>query len=193
MIREGDPVYDLAIENPLRLWLNVPERYAAAIKVGQAVRVAVGSYPDEVFPATVTRINPTVATDSRSFQVEASVPNDAQQAPARRLRQGRDRHRPRRHVDDRPARRDRPLRRRDQAVHRRPDNKAHAVAVETGREGPGWVEVLTPLPADARVVTTGQSRLADGTAGDVRTRTAARPRRTRTPAPPGLAEGGLTR
>ena len=44
-----------------------------------------------------------------------------------------------------------------------PTTKAHALAVETGREGPGWVELSTPLPADARVVTTGQSRLADGT------------------------------
>ncbi len=43
------------------------------------------------------------------------------------------------------------------------------MAVETGREGPGWVELLTPLPADAQVVTTGQSRLADGTTVVVRT------------------------
>ena len=74
MLREGDAVFDLAIANPLRLWLNVPERYAAQIKEGQEVRVHVGSYPDEVFPAKVSRINPTVATDSRSFQVEAKRP-----------------------------------------------------------------------------------------------------------------------
>ncbi len=43
------------------------------------------------------------------------------------------------------------------------DGKAHAFAVETGKEGPGWVELLVPLPENAKVVTTGQSQLADGT------------------------------
>ncbi len=169
MIKEGDPVYDLAVENPLRLWLNVPERYAAEIKLGQAVRLTVGSYPNEVFPATVTRINPTVATDSRSFQVEASVPNDS-----RKLRPGG--FAKAEIITDRDARSTIvPL----DAIVRyagvtklftvSPDQKAHAIAVETGREGPGWVELLTPLPADAQLVTTGQSRLAEGTAVVVRT------------------------
>ena len=30
MLKQGDPVVDLVIENPLRLWTNVPERYSAA-------------------------------------------------------------------------------------------------------------------------------------------------------------------
>ena len=169
MIKEGDPVYDLAVENPLRLWLNVPERYAAEIHVGQAVRLTVGSYPNEVFPATVTRINPTVATDSRSFQVEASVPNDAQKLRPGGFAKAEI-------VTDRDAKSTFvPL----DAIVRyagvtklftvESGNKVHAVAVETGREGPGWVELLTPLPADAQVVTTGQSRLADGTSVVVRT------------------------
>ena len=44
------------------------------------------------------------------------------------------------------------------------DSKAHAVAVETGKEGPGWVEVLgAKLPANSKVITTGQGSLAEDT------------------------------
>ncbi len=169
MVREGDAMFNLAVENPLRLWLNVPERYSAEIKVGQEVRVHVGSYPNEVFPATVSRINPTVATDSRSFQVEASVPNDGNKLRPGGFAKAEI-------VTDRDAQSTVvPL---DAIVRYAgvtklftvgPENRAHAVAIETGREGAGWVEVLTPLPADARVVTTGQSRLADQTPVAVRT------------------------
>ena len=192
MIREGDAVYDLAIENPLRLWLNVPERYAAEVKVGQEVRLTVASYPSEVFPAKVTRINPTVATDSRSFQVEASVANDAGKLRPGGFAKGEI-------VTERDAQATFvPL----EAIVRYagvtklftvgPDDKAKAVAVETGREGAGWVELTTPLAADAKVVTTGQSRLADGTKVAIRTPPAdpaAKPEPPATPRPARSQEG----
>ncbi len=169
MLREGDEVYDLAVENPLRLWLNVPERYAAQVKLGQEVRIKVGSYPNEVFAGKVSRINPTVATDSRSFQVEASVPNDEQKLHPGGFAKGEI-------ITDRDAQATFvPL----DAIVRfagvtklfvvEGGSKVRAVAVETGREGPGWVELLTTLPAHAQVVTTGHSRLADGTTIAIRT------------------------
>jgi hypothetical protein len=43
------------------------------------------------------------------------------------------------------------------------DSTARAVNVETGLEGPGWIEVTGKLPEQAAIVTTGQSQLADGT------------------------------
>ena len=43
------------------------------------------------------------------------------------------------------------------------EKKARSINVETGKEGAGWVELLTPLPENAKVVTTGQSQLADET------------------------------
>ena len=39
------------------------------------VRVEVEAYPDQTYPGTITRVSPTVEVESRSFQVEASVPN----------------------------------------------------------------------------------------------------------------------
>ncbi len=175
MIKEGDPVFDLVVENPLRLWLNIPERFAAEVKPGQDVRITVASYPDATFAGKLTRINPTVDPASRTFQVEAAVPNDeAKLHPggfAKALI-----------VTDRNATATIvPL----DAIVRfagvtklfvlGDDSKAHALAVETGKEGPGWVELLAPLPAKARVVTTGQGLLADETPVVVRKDEAAKP------------------
>lgn len=75
MVREGDPVAQLVIENPLRLWGNVPERFSAEVKLDQEVVLRVASY-DRNFSGRVARINPSVDPVSRTFQVEVAVPND---------------------------------------------------------------------------------------------------------------------
>ena len=164
MIKEGDAAYELVIENPLRLWLNIPERFVSEVKPGQEVRVSVASYPLQAFPALVSRINPVVDSTSRTFQVEAAVPNDDG-----KLRPGgfakaeiiTDRNGKALIV---------PL----DAIVRFAGvtklfvvlgdaRKVRSINVETGKEGAGWVELLAPLPEGSKVVTTGQSQLADET------------------------------
>jgi hypothetical protein len=54
-------------------------------------------------------------------------------------------------------------------------DKARSIEVQKGLEGPGWVEVVGTLPAEARVVMTGQTQLADGTPVVIRTSPAAAP------------------
>jgi multidrug efflux pump subunit AcrA (membrane-fusion protein) len=76
MVREGDALFDLVIENPLRLRCDVPEVYASEIRLGQEVRITVLSHPGRIFGGKVSRINPSVDPVSRTFQVEAAVPND---------------------------------------------------------------------------------------------------------------------
>ena len=174
MIKEGDAAYELVIENPLRVWLNIPERFVSEVKPGQEVRVSVASYPGKSFPAKVSRINPMVDSSSRTFQVEAAVPNDDG-----KLRPGGF------------AKAEIITEKNSQAVTVSPDaivrfagvtkvfivqgeeKKARSIPVETAMEGPGWVELLTPLPENAKVVTTGQSHLADETPIVVKSPTAA--------------------
>jgi multidrug efflux pump subunit AcrA (membrane-fusion protein) len=45
---------------------------------------------------------------------------------------------------------------------------ARAINVTTGQESGGLVEVIGEIPSNARVVTTGQTQLADGTAVVIR-------------------------
>jgi multidrug efflux pump subunit AcrA (membrane-fusion protein) len=170
-LREGDAVYDLVIENPLRLWANVPEKFSREIKVGQPVKFTVSSRPDEPYNGVVTRVNPTIDATSRTFQVEASVRNDAGElhpggfAKASVLTQ------------------------RDSQAHVVPLESvvrfagvtkifiveevggklvSRSINVETGQEENGMVEVIGDVPPGSNVVITGQTQLADGTSVVIR-------------------------
>ncbi len=163
MLREGDPVFDLVVENPLRLWLNLPERFVSEVRSGQDVRIEVSSYPGVSFAGKVSRINPMVDSSSRTFQVEVAVPNDEGKLRPGGFAKAQV-------ITDRNAKATIvPL----DAIVRfagvtklfvaGDDRKAHAIAVETGKEGRGWAELLAPLPDGSRVITSGQSLLADDT------------------------------
>ena len=110
----------------------------------------------------MTRINPSVDSTSRTFQVEAVVPNDEG-----KLRPGGF------------AKASIVTNRADDAITVPleavvkskgitklflvgDDRKARSIAVETGLQGSGWIEVIGGVPAGAKVVTTGQVQLADG-------------------------------
>ena len=172
MLREGDAVYDLVIENPLRLWSNVPERFSGEIRLEQPVRFSVASRPDASFDGIVTRINPAVDPISRTFQVEAKVEN-----PKGELHPGG-------------FAKASILTRKDAravvvplesvvrfagvtkifTIEKRGERSlAHAVDVRTGQEGDGWVEVVGNVKPDQDVVTSGQTQLAEGTLVTVRT------------------------
>jgi membrane fusion protein, multidrug efflux system len=174
MLKDGDPVMQLVIETPLRLWASVPERHSADVKLGQPVRLTVASFPGKTFDGKVARINPQVDAVSRTFQVETVIPNEAGMlrpggfAKASILTQST-----------------------AEAlvvpieavltyagvtkVFVVEDGAARAVNVETGIQGAGWVEVTGKLQEPATIVTTGQTQLADGTPVVVRTAEPSRP------------------
>ncbi len=170
MVREGEAVCELIIENPLRLWTSAPERYAEQVRVGQPVRITVSSQPDLLFLGKVVRINPSVDAVSRTFQVETQVPNDRRLLRAGGFAKATI-------ITDSAA----------QAAVAPTESiirfagvtklffvengKARSVNdIVTGSEGPGWVEVTSKsLPTSAMVVITGQTQLADGTPVVIRT------------------------
>jgi membrane fusion protein, multidrug efflux system len=169
-VKEGEAVCELVIDNPLRLWTNVPERYAEQVAIGQPVRISVSSHPELTFAGKVVRINPSVDSASRTFQVETQIPND-------------------RHLL-RPGGFAKATIITDSAAEAAvvptesivrfagvtklfivENNKARAISdIITGQEGRGWVEVASKtLPASASVVTSGQIQLADNTQVVIRT------------------------
>ena len=162
MIKEGEAVEELVIENPLRLWTNIPERYCSEVQLDQPVRITVAAHPGTIFQGKVARINPTIDNTSRTFQVEVAIPNNRgllrpggfAKASILTLHSAETVVAP------------------IEAVVKYAGvtklfvvegRKARSLNVETGLEGPGWVEIIGKLPAKAEVVTTGQSQLAEGT------------------------------
>ena len=59
----------------LRARLAVPERWAGWVKDGAMVDLQVEAFPGETFQGRVSRINPSVSQDSRTFEAEALLDN----------------------------------------------------------------------------------------------------------------------
>jgi RND family efflux transporter MFP subunit len=170
------PVFELVLDDVLKLHVMVPERYMAQVQMGLDVEVRVEAYPNEVFPGKVARISPIVDPQSRSFDVEAHVHN-----PDRRLRHGGFAK-----ADVVVGTADKAITVPLEAVTRLAgvskvftvrDSKAREVEITIGTEGPGWVEALGGLQAGDVVVTSGQSKLANGTRVTVRENTTKTARR----------------
>ncbi len=167
MVKEGEAVLQLVIEDPLRLWTNVPERFSGQIEVGQDVRIHVSSHPERMFNGQVARINPSVDAVSRTFQVETVVKN-----PDGLLRPGGF------------AKASIVTSRSDKAatvpqtsivrfagvtkIFLVDGQRVRAIEVTSGLEGDGWVEVVGDLPKEAMVVTDGYTQLADGSPIQIR-------------------------
>jgi RND family efflux transporter MFP subunit len=71
------PVMVLVRTDRLRARLAVPERWAGWVKDGAVVEVHVEAFPNETFQGKVSRINPSVSQDSRTFDAEALLVNAA--------------------------------------------------------------------------------------------------------------------
>jgi len=175
MVSEGEAVQSkpptkllrLVIDDPLKLVANVPERYQGDVKVGLDVEIAVEAYRDKLFAGKVSRVNPSVDRGSRTFKVEVLVENSAHLLKPGNFAKAAI------------------IARQDDSAVTVPqeslvsfagvnkvfvvrENKSFAVEVEPGQRGDTWVEVSGDFPPGSQIVTSGQTKLADGTAVRVR-------------------------
>jgi RND family efflux transporter MFP subunit len=74
-VKVQTPVMVLVRTDQLRARLAVPERWAGWVKLGVTVDLQVDAFPGVIFHGTVSRINPTVSQDSRTFETEALLMN----------------------------------------------------------------------------------------------------------------------
>jgi RND family efflux transporter MFP subunit len=81
-VQPSTAVVTLLRIDPLRLQLTIPSVQAGAIAAGQAVIARVDAFPGKTFEGKISSVNPQIAAESRSFIVEARVPNpDGQLKP----------------------------------------------------------------------------------------------------------------
>jgi len=157
--------YRLVIDHVLKLGAAIPEKHAPDVTLGQAVEIRVEAHPGKVFAGVVARISPTIDAGNRTFGVVIGVRNGDGRLKAGGfataeivLRSDT--------VTTVPA---------DALVQFAGVNKvfvvsgdrAKAVEVTIGTRDKDWVEV-GGLPAGAKVVTSGQSQLVDGSVIRVR-------------------------
>jgi RND family efflux transporter MFP subunit len=73
-IAVNTPIVTLVKINPLRLRLEVPERLAPLVKMGQQIHLALDSV-SQVYTGSVTRLSPAIDAETRMLFIEADLPN----------------------------------------------------------------------------------------------------------------------
>ncbi len=71
----GGPVLSEARIDKLRVYIYVPEREAAFVKVGQPATIRLRSFPGRTFPATVTRFASSLDLATRTMLTELDIEN----------------------------------------------------------------------------------------------------------------------
>jgi len=74
-LRLQSPVMTVVRTDKLRARLAVPERWAGWINDGALVDLHVEAFPSDTFHGKISRIDPSVAQDSRTFEAEALLEN----------------------------------------------------------------------------------------------------------------------
>src|SRR5213593_537825 len=69
------PVVVIVSMDPLRVRLKIPETMAGWVRIANRIQVSVDAYPDKTFSGRLSRINPAVDPQSRTFEVEALLEN----------------------------------------------------------------------------------------------------------------------
>lgn len=74
-VQRGTPLLPLQRLDQMYVDFNIPQRQLPQLEVGQEVRVTVDAFPDRVFPARLTAINPAVNAESRNVAAQALLDN----------------------------------------------------------------------------------------------------------------------
>jgi multidrug efflux pump subunit AcrA (membrane-fusion protein) len=169
MIRQfpSTNAFRLVLDHTLKLRVTVPEKFKPEVRLGQPVAVRVEAYPNRVFSGVVSRVNPTVEAVNRTFMVEIEVPNYDRALAAGGFAQAEIQTRTDTGILAVPP----------EAivsfagvtkVFVAEGSTARAVEIEVGTREREWVEVRGPLSPEAKVITSGQTALVEGSSIRIR-------------------------
>lgn len=161
LVQPGTPLVALDAVDPIDLRLAVPERDAARIAEGAAVRATSAAIPGREFEGTVRIVVPRVDPVLRTVTIEARLPNEDRALRPGMLMQVRVAAEvveqavtvpPRAVVLEGP----------EQFVFRVEDGIAHRTPVRIGQRLPDRLEIREGLEAGTRVVLEGLQGMQDG-------------------------------
>ncbi|MCQ2295582.1 MAG: efflux RND transporter periplasmic adaptor subunit [Bacteroidales bacterium] len=162
----GAPILTLTQINKLKALVNIPESYFPLVKQGMKLEVKSDIYPNQVFPASIEIVYPTVDPNTHTFQCKLVIPN------------GGEKIRPGMYVKATLALGEmdaivvpyqavlKLTGSNDRYVFTNHDGAAHRVAVTLGQRYDDRIEVIPVIPGELKegdeLVVTGQGRLVDG-------------------------------
>lgn len=163
-LNPGEAIVSLVDDSALNVNFSLDERSIVGLAAGMSVELRIDAWPDEIFPAVITAIDPLIDR-SRMVQVQAQVDNRKGQLRAGMFA----------HINVVREAASKPLMIPETAVtftaygetvfvvdEASDASVVKRVAVETGERAKGFVEIKNGLSAGSRVVTSGQLRLSDG-------------------------------
>lgn len=74
-VKTGAPLLALVINNPIKLQMEIPERFAGQITPGRPIKVNFDALPGYIISGSIKRIAPQVSSLSRSYIAEAILAN----------------------------------------------------------------------------------------------------------------------
>ena len=158
---QGTAIATISDISTIKLDFTVPETMLPALREGQAIEARSEAYPDQPFRGVIATIDPVIDPNTRAVTVRARLPN-----PDRRLRPGM-----LLNVGIESAPRE-SLSVPELAIVGEGDNRfvftldaqnrAHRVQVRTGVRANGRIEIVAGLRPDARIVTEGVVKVAEG-------------------------------
>lgn len=74
-LNPGTPIVTLQQLDPIFVNFTLPEQQTSLVETGQEVLMTVSAYPDTTFQAKVNALNPLIDEATRSYRVQATVPN----------------------------------------------------------------------------------------------------------------------
>jgi len=75
-VRPGTELFRLVADQQLKLRGDIPERFSRKLAVGQIVQISVDAWPETVFSGRLERISPTANQENRSIPVEVLIDNE---------------------------------------------------------------------------------------------------------------------
>ena len=76
-IQPGDDIVNLESLQHILVVFPLPQRHLPQVRLGQPVEISVDAYPDRVFGGEINAIEPQVNQATRSFWLQASLPNES--------------------------------------------------------------------------------------------------------------------
>lgn len=162
-VQRGTEICKLAIIQTIKANVLLPGQYSSEVHLGQKAEVQTPTSP-QPFTGTVTRINPAVDPKTRTFEIEVQLPN-----PEGNLKPGSfAKVKILTHEDAEAATVPLTAVIRFAGINKiflaDENGKAKEVHVTLGGQAADWIEITEPaLPKGAKVITSGQSVLADET------------------------------
>jgi membrane fusion protein (multidrug efflux system) len=160
-VTTGSRLISLQTVDPQRASFTVPERYAAALQLGQQVAFRVAALPGREFTGTVDFVDPVVRMPGRTITIKAVVPNRTRELQSGMFIEARLATEVRPEAVIIPEDAILPLQGANY-VWAIADGKATRRQVELGVRTPGFVEARTGVQPGEQVVVGGLERLQEG-------------------------------